>query len=614
MDEDGQQNRFWVWMEGRSWGRKALDALNWFRQRYYNHVDRYHAWNETRYRIFTQLVAAVFLLVVLAALAGAFRVGLRHYRHYREMRGQRQAQEFLARGDYRNASLSARQALEFNPNNLPACRVMAELADRSRSPLALDWLRRIALNEPTVDNKLVLASAGLKYQKPPFPLTAKILDELAPVSTNNARYQVVAASLAMHTGHLDEAETHFELACELEPTNALFHLSLASLRLASTNQTVQGQSRAILEKMRTDETIGPLVLRALVADRLLHKDAAGATNYSSELVASPRATLEDQFQNLEILRQLKSGEFKDRLQTVEQQVATNALAVAEVSAWMQANGLLAENLDWLTGLPVPLLDQRPVQMAMAQGYLQSGKWTSLLNVTGQGNWGELEFLRFALIFRAWSELGAAREADSNWNAAMGEAAGHREAMNQLLQLAESWHLQQRQEAVLLQMVQDYPDDLQARQQLESLYFNSGNTLGLHQLYTILHAHFPDDTSYENDLAATSLLLKTDVRKAGQWAAEIYARKPDDPFVASTYAFALHMQGRDKQGLAVLEKLQPSELGQPSVALYYGVLLAAIDKTNQAAPWLQIAQTKGHLLPEEKELLSAALGQGKPPGP
>jgi hypothetical protein len=27
------------------------------------------------------------------------------------------------------------------------------------------------------------------------------------------------------------------------------------------------------------------------------------------------------------------------------------------------------------------------------------------------------------------------------------------------------------------------------------------------------------------------------------------------------------------------------------------------------PWLQIAQTKGHLLPEEQELLSAALGKG-----
>jgi Flp pilus assembly protein TadD len=85
-------------------------------------------------------------------------------------------------------------------------------------------------------------------------------------------------------------------------------------------------------------------------------------------------------------------------------------------------------------------------------------------------------------------------------------------------------------------------------------------------------------------------------------------------VASTYAFALHLQGRDKQGLAVLRKFQPSELTQPSVALYFGVLLAATGNAEEAVPWLQIAQTKGHLLPEEQELLSTALGKGQAPQP
>ena len=614
MDEDEKQNRFWDWMEGNASGRKVLDALARLRHRYRRHVDRYHIWNETYYRFCTWLVATAALLIVLAALAGTFKVGLHHYRHYQEQRGQKQAQAFMAHSDYRNAALSARKVLILNPNNLSACRVMAELADRSHSPLALEWLRRIVQNEPTVENKLILASAGLKYQKPPFPLTVQILDELALTATNSASYQVVAASLAMHTYRLAEAEAHYEAAAKLEPTNGLFRMGIAILRLASTNKTEQVQSRAILEKMGSDESIGPLALRILVADRLLHKDAAAANIYSSQLVASPHAILADQLQNLEILKQLKSDEFNDRLQTVQQQVATNALAVEEVSAWMQANGLVAESLDWLTGLTIPLLDQRPVQMALAQGYLQSSQWTVLLNIASQGNWGDLEFLRLALVFRAWSQLGAAGAADSNWNAAMGEAAGRHEAMTRLLQLAESWHLQQKREAVLLQMVQEFPEERRTQQELELLYFNSGNTLGLHQLYVILNAHFPDETAYKNDLAFTSLLLKTDVSKACQWAAEIYAKNPGDPIAASTYAFALHMQGRDKQGLALLQKFQPAELAQPSVALYYGVLLAATGKADQAMPWLQIAQTKGHLLPEERELLVTALGKGKPPRP
>jgi predicted Zn-dependent protease len=614
MDEDEKQNRFWDWMEGNASGRKVLDALARLRHRYRRHVDRYHIWNETYYRFCTWLVATAALLIVLAAVAGTFKVGLHHYRHYQEQRGQKQAQAFMAHSDYRNAALSARKVLILNPNNLPACRVMAELADRSNSPLALEWLRRIVQNEPTVENRLILASAGLKYQKPPFPLTVQMLDELALTATNSASYQVVAASLAMHTYRLAEAEAHFEAAAKLEPKNELFRMSVAILRMALTNKTEQVQSRAVLEKMRSDESLGLLVLRALVADRLLHKDAATANIYSGQLVANPHATLADQLQNLAILQQLKSDEFSGRLQTMQQEVATNAPAVAEVSAWMQANGLVSENLDWLTGLTIPLLHQRPVQMALAQGYLQSSQWPALLRIATQGNWGDLEFLRFALIFRAWSQLGSAGAADSNWNAAMGEAAGRREAMTQLLQLAESWHLQQKREAVLLQMVQEFPEERRTQQELELLYFNSGNTLGLHQLYVILNAHFPDETAYKNDLAFTSLLLKTDVSKACQWAAEAYAKNPGKPIEASTYAFALHMQGWDKQGLVVLQRLQPAELAQPSVALYYGVLLAATGKADQAMPWLQIAQTKGHLLPEERELLATALGKGKPPRP
>jgi Flp pilus assembly protein TadD len=614
MDEDGNQNRFLDRIEGNAVGRKVLGAMARFRHYRHTHVDRYHGWGNTYYRFCTWLVATAVVLLVLAALAGTFRVGLHRYRHYQEQRWQKDAQAFLARGDYRNAALSARKALALNPNNVPACRIMAGLADRGQSPVALDWLRRVVQNEPTAENKLILASAGLKYQQPPFPLTVQILDELAPTATNSVRYQVVAGSLAMQTHHSAEAETHFEAASKLEPTNAVFRMSIAILQLASTNQTEQIESRAMLEKMKSEEGIGPLALRVLVADRLLHKDAAAANIYSSQLVAGPHPMLADQLQNLEILRQLKSDEFNDRLQTVQQQVATNALAVKEVSAWMQANGLVAESLDWLTGLTIPLLDQRPVQMALAQGYLQSSQWTALLNIASQGNWGDLEFLRLALVFRAWSQLGAAGAADSNWNAAMGQAAGHHNTMVQLLQLAQSWHLQQKQEAVLLQMVQAFPEERQPRQELELLYYNSGNTLGLHQLYLILNTQFPDEIHYKNDLTATALLLKIDVPKARQWAAEDYAKNPGDPYVASTYAFALHLQGRDKQGLAVLRKFQPSELTQPSVALYFGVLLAATGNAEEAVPWLQIAQTKGHLLPEEQELLSTALGKGQAPQP
>src|ERR1035438_1598648 len=126
-------------------------------------------------RFWLRLVAIIIVLLLLA-MAGWF--GRYPYRHFKERRFQAQAQTFLAKGDYRNALLSARQTLQLNPTNVPACRVMATIADRSHSPATLDLLLRIVQTEPTTENKLLLASAGLRYQNPPFPITTQILDAL----------------------------------------------------------------------------------------------------------------------------------------------------------------------------------------------------------------------------------------------------------------------------------------------------------------------------------------------------------------------------------------------------------------------------------------------------
>ena len=100
-------------------------------------------------------------------------------------------------------------------------------------------------------------------------------------------------------------------------------------------------------------------------------------------------------------------------------------------------------------------------------------------------------------------------------------------------------------------------------------------------------------------------------QAGRWAAENYAQAPNDPPVVSTYAYALHLQGRDQAGLAAMQKLPTATLEEPSVALYYGVLLSATGKGNEAAPYLKIAQTQGRLLPEEKQLLATTRNELKP---
>jgi hypothetical protein len=136
-------------------------------------------------------------LVCVVGLLGLWFYGRPAYRHYRETRSAQQARSFMAKGDYRNASLSARQALQRNPRNLEACRVTAELADLSQSPNALDWRRRVAEVEPTIENKLKLATTALRAQGPPYALAAQTLEELADSAKGVAAYQAVCAELAL---------------------------------------------------------------------------------------------------------------------------------------------------------------------------------------------------------------------------------------------------------------------------------------------------------------------------------------------------------------------------------------------------------------------------------
>ncbi len=482
---------------------------------------------------------------------------------------------------------------------------MATLADLSHSPEALDFQRRIVLTEPTIENKLQLASTALRYESPPYPLTAQILDELAPAATNLATFHVVAAGLALGLHRLDDAETHFAAAAKLDPTNQLYALNLAVVQLGSTNAVKAIPARATLENLRTDPNLGAPALRALVVERLAHRDIAAANSYSTQLLASAKATLADQLQQLGILRQLGSEDFFTRVQVVQQHAATNVIMVAQMAQWMQANDLVVEELFWLTNLPPAIQSQNVFRLALADAYMQKSDWMSLRDVVSKGDWDDMEFLRLALLSQSWSQLNMPQLAKSNWESAISQAGSRYGALTALLGLADRWKMPHEREDLLRRIVERYPRERWAQRALEPLYMAEGNTAGLNRLYAKLFSVFPGDIGLKNNLAFTSLLLKTNLSQACRWAEEVYSANTNSPVAASTYAFALQLQGRAKDGLVVMQKLDPRFLQQPDTALYYGILLAATGATNDAAPFLQIASAKSGWLPEEKALLAAA---------
>ncbi len=174
----------------------------------------------------------------------------------------------------------------------------------------------------------------------------------------------------------------------------------------------------------------------------------------------------------------------------------------------------------------------------------------------------------------------------------------------LLNLAETWQRGEDKADLLWHLYQRHPGERWTLRELGRLYQAEGNTRGLNKLFGVLADLNPKDFEVRNNLAATSLLLRLNVPKTYELARQLHTEQPDHAIIASTYAFALYLRGNAKGGLAVLQKLKPEALENPSIALYYGLLLSASGQPAQARKYLDLVQS-AKLLPEEKQLLETA---------
>jgi len=91
------------------------------------------------------------------------------------------------------------------------------------------------------------------------------------------------------------------------------------------------------------------------------------------------------------------------------------------------------------------------------------------------------------------------------------------------------------------------------------------------------------------------------------AREVYTRCPTNASCISTYAYSQLLQKHPAEALKTMEQIKPDQLENPSLAAYYGVILEAAGKRDQARHYLDLA-AKAKLLPEERKLVEAAKRQ------
>jgi Flp pilus assembly protein TadD len=547
----------------------------------------------------------IVLLCCTAALLSGY-AGYRGYKVWKQNHMLSMARNFLAKSDGRNALLCLNQALRSNPQNIEACRLMAELAEATRSPSALLWRSQVVeYNPKSTEDRLALTQTALAMRD--YLTATNALEGVSEAGKNTAPYHNLAGTVAVAGGRLEQAEGHFLEAARLEPQNPWPQLNVSVLRLQSTNEQELAEARSTLGGLSSNATNGVLrckALRELVLDAARCKQPETALALSSQLLKETNSLFSDRLLRLELLRMTTNAEFSSTLEGYQREAGTDSEKVYELAAWQVSKTGPEKTIGWLQTLPLSLQTNQPVALLEAECRDAARDWRGLQTSLQKQQWGELEFMRRAFTSRALRKQELNDSAKAEWEQALKAANNQKAGLGMLLRLTAQWNMTSEGEDILWTVVNRYPGEQWAVRALTQLLYLSGRTRPLLVLFSQQAKKNPADLATKNNLAVTALLLNAQEFKPHDLAREVYEKTYTNVSYASTYAFSLYLQKKNDEALQVIEKFDWKELENSSIAGYYALILKASGNTAKASTYLDYA-FKGPMLPEERKLFEKA---------
>lgn len=545
-------------------------------------------------------------LIILICCTATLLVGYAGYRGYKVWRQSHfisLARGFLAKGDQRSAALSLQQALRTNPRNVEGTRLMADLMDSTHAPSALVWRHRVVeLSPNTLNDRLALAQAAAMARD--FISATNALAGVSAAGQQTAQFHNVAGAVWSSVGRVAEAERHFLEAARLDATNQVPRLNLAVIRLQSTNAQTQAAARSTLYQMCAHSVFRCQALRELLGDAVRGQQTNSAVSLARELMQQTNATFADRLLQLEVLRGTGNAEFKPALAACEQMASTNTATIYELGRWQIVKLGPSVAYGWLRTLPPKFQTNQPAALLLAECRLLMRDWRGLTTTIEGQYWEELEFIRHAFQAYALRQQSLAAASKGEWEMALKTSNDQKGALTMLLRLAAQWNWDTESEEILWSIVNRYPDEKWAFGTLSRALVGNGRTRPLMMLFSQELKRNPGSLSLKNNLAMTALLLDAQELKPYELAREVYQQSPTNAAFVSTYAFALHLQGKNAEALKALRALPAAQLEDPSVAGYYGLILKAAGDAAQAKAFLE-RSGKAMLLPEEKKLFEKA---------
>ena len=558
--------------------------------------------------------AAIFGAAVIVGfvMGGVLLIyGPQAYNGWSESRSLKRANERLAKHDYAGAITAAGEALQIQPNSLPAFRILAEATEKENRAETVVWRAQIARLLPQeLQSQLNLASAALRFGQ--LETARNALDQVAPQDRDRAAFHVVAGWLARAQGNDGAVEQHFAAAVTQDPGNDLYQFNLAVLQIRSSDPEKRDPARETLERLTKVAAYRPGAVRALLADAVQQNQLERAEGFAQDLQMIPQVTFADYLLCLDFYRKLDAKKLLAVLEKVKPVAARNPVDLALLMDWMNRNGFAPEVLKWTEKLPAELTTNPPPAIMVAEAFADAKNWSRLKRWTRSGSWGESEYLRLAyqaFAARQSRQSAADAEYDSLWRSAERAAGEKNEREVALARLAGRWNLTTESEQLWLRVMKNSPARREALDALLRIYRANNDVPNLYRTAQRLHESSPSEPVLAANYARFALLVDHNTADGHRVAKEAYEKAPKDVNCAMTYAFSLYGLGRTAEGIELIKKLPPEGTHDPHAAVYAAVLLLDENQPDAAQEFVWAAQT-GAIFPEEKKLLDEALAKAK----
>ncbi|MGI9114506.1 MAG: hypothetical protein ACR2FX_05635 [Chthoniobacterales bacterium] len=552
-------------------------------------------------RSLVKIFLILFGAIVLLAASGYG--GMRIFHAWQERRLLAEANALLHEGQFKSASADAQRVLGINDRSAGANRVLAEMGERNGLHAALDLRKRVAElsgNDPA--DLLAWARGAIRFGD--AAEATKALDLMPQAKRETGEYHALQANLALLRHDAAGAEKELSRATELEPANTAYRLMLGTLHLSANDPAAHERGAHELEQLQSEHAVQREVTQRLAQDALRRGEKEQAVRYAKQLNGFAPQDFSARLLLLSALKLAHDAAAEQLLPQLQNEAGDDAEKIGALLGWMNAQKMSRQALAWIEILRPELLTQKTLPLTIADAYLAASDWDGLQKFLRKSAWGPMEYLRSALLARALRELGRTEESAQQWREAMTKVDERSEGIFLLADMAQRWGWEREALDLLWRAAKDPQKADRTLGALYNVYAAKGDTAELYRVLLGLEELRPNDPAVLNNIAQLSLLLKLNTDRGHQLARQVHEEHPANADYTSTYAFSLYLRGENKKAVQAFAGVPEAELHRPSIAAYYGIVLAAAGEQARAREFLELG-ANANLLPEERALLEKA---------